>query len=109
MDAKIAAESIWIGMLQVVPLPGNEMFANPKSTGGYTSGVAYARDESEFREKVLRTLHDYGVGFVSLEDVKRLDDLADRAQLEPRLLEAIEHLSAAEDARFGTLFCYEGD
>ena len=109
MDAKIPAESIWIGLLQVVPLPGNEMFTNPKSKGGYTNGAAYARDQSEFRQKVLRTLHDYGLGFVALNDVKRLDDLSDRTALEPRLLEAIGHLSVDEDARFGTLFCYDGE
>lgn len=102
-------EGLWIARLQIAPMRGNCAFEDPESTGGFINAVAYALDEQQFREKVLRSLSEYGVRLVAFENASPINDPLEISQLEPRLIEAIRQLSVDEDARFGTLFCYKGD
>jgi hypothetical protein len=78
--------SVWIGLATVIPIRGNKDLGDAK--GAAVNVLQWAKDESDFREKVTTQLSEYDYFLEELEDVevfdfdnaeKYKDDLKDKA------------------------------
>lgn len=98
---------LWIGQVEVAPLPGNTMFQRP-ALGGYMAAAAHAADEVDFQRKVARELTGYGVLVRGIQGVRRLEDVLKEKSIERTLAEAIEGL-ADNAVALGTLFTFQAD
>lgn len=75
MPENLDARPVWIGLVEVAPINADdprwtENFRN--STGGFTTGVAFALDAAEFRSQMAEVLIDAGAVPTSFEDVETL-------------------------------------
>jgi hypothetical protein len=76
MPENLGERPVWIGLVEVAPIKGDdprwtENFRN--STGGFTTGVAFALDAADFRRQIASSVADAGAAPTSFEDVETLE------------------------------------
>jgi hypothetical protein len=76
MPESLATRPVWIGLVEVAPASADdprwtENFRN--STGGFTTGVAFAHDAAEFRSQMAEVLIEAGGVATGFEDVETIE------------------------------------
>lgn len=76
MPKDLVPRSIWIGLVEAAPInAGDPQWTEhfPHSTGGFTTGVAFAADAADFRSRMAEALAELGAVAASFEDVETLE------------------------------------
>lgn len=73
-------KSIWIGMVQVLSLPGSEILQGV--SGAYVNILTWAANPSEFREKAKELMDYLGVKLVGVEDEEPLSKREERGEVD---------------------------
>ncbi len=100
-------KGVWIGLLEVFPLPGSCTLGN--AAGAYTNALAWAADPSEFEAQVKHGLEDLGLCLGELEDVEPLDGRLSRYTIEDELHDLADEVRATRQTRFGTFHTFPGE
>lgn len=98
---------IWIGLADVMPQEGNDVFGDSK--GAFVNVVALASSKSEFCDLVQNELAKAGFVALTIEDVEPLLDRLSMYTVSEDLLALSRQLDAAGDIRFGTFHSYRED
>ncbi|MEP6753249.1 MAG: hypothetical protein ABI959_10945 [Candidatus Dormiibacterota bacterium] len=109
MTENPSARPVWIGLVEAAPIKADD----PKwtenfrhSSGGVTTGVAFAVDAAEFRDQIAEALAEVGASPTSFEDVETMvARLASQPDANPQH-ELIEELRLTGLAQLGTFHLY---
>ena len=76
MQENPTARPVWIGLVEAAPIDADdprwtENFRN--STGGFTTGIAFALDAADFRSQMAEALTEVGAAPRSFEEVETLE------------------------------------
>jgi hypothetical protein len=73
-------KSIWIGMVQVLSLPGSEILQGV--SGAYVNILTWAANPSEFRERAKELMDYLGLKLVGVEDEEPLSEREARGEID---------------------------
>jgi hypothetical protein len=76
-------KSIWIGMVQVLSLPGSEILHGV--SGAYVNVLTWASNRSEFREKAKELMDYLGLELVGVEDEEPLSERENRGEVDAHI------------------------
>jgi len=80
MEEESIEKSIWIGMAQVLSLPGSEILQGV--SGAYVNILTWATSPSEFREKAKELMDHLGLKLVGVEDEEPLTEREKRGEVD---------------------------
>jgi hypothetical protein len=109
MPVNLDARPVWIGLVEVAPVSADDpRWADNfrRSTGGFTTGVAFALDAGEFQGQMAEALIEVGGVAIGFEDVETLEA---RLAGEPdanQQVELIEELRRTGLPQLGTFHLY---
>lgn len=97
----------WIGLVGLKAMPGNTFFPEEEA-GGFTTTLALARDENDYRRRVEEFFADKGV---EVEEVDDVEPLTERLRTDPAIDdEALELAAALSDSspvvHMSTIYAY---
>lgn len=100
-------KEVWIGLVGVVPRPGNDLLGNAKQ--GFVNILALARTKSEYRSEVGRILDELGLDVSEIEDSEPLSDRLSKWTVDPDILALAEEVNSTGFARLGTFHVYDDE
>lgn len=95
---------VWIGLVGVGSLPGNETLGDAK--GAYVNAVAMAADPQEYEKAVSAALTDLGLFAFEFEDVERFSERAAHRQLDEQLRELADEAKRTKKVCFAEFHTY---
>ena len=94
-------KSIWIGMVQVLSVPGSEILKDV--SGAYVNILTWASTPSEFREKAKELMDYLGLQLVGVEDAEPLRERETKGDLESDIAQvALEVKDNPQSIRYMT-------
>ncbi|HEV8198835.1 MAG TPA: hypothetical protein VGS03_02325 [Candidatus Polarisedimenticolia bacterium] len=99
-----ALKEVWIGLIEVVPLPGVDTLGTV--SGAFVNFLALAADESEYREQVQAATSEAGFQAMTVEDVEPLRLRLSRANVDAELMSLAEGIEARGGFKFGTFHTF---
>ncbi len=97
----------WIGLVNVLPLPGNNQLSVDK--GAYINILAPALNYTDYCASVTEELLRLKYYIVEYEDVEKFIDRANRCLLSDELHKLAENVEQSGDIVLGTLHTYKKD
>ena len=102
---------VWIGLVEVRPVPGNAIFGS--APGAYSNALCLARSEDEYRFMVEVEFGKLGLEVMGFEDIEPLERRRGDRRLGddvPReVLELAGRLSDAAPVLYDTFYVYESE
>ncbi len=95
---------VWIGLVEVRPLPGNSMLEG--DPGAFANALTIAADAEDFCTRAATFFRGEGFEVVSVESVERLEDRARDFALPEEMVELGDAARATSEVQFDTYFTY---
>ena len=95
---------VWIGLVEVRPLPGNELLDG--DPGAFANTLTVAGDAEDFCTRAANFFRGEGFEVLGFENVERLDDRASDGALPDEMLLLGEQASESSEVHFDTYFRY---
>jgi hypothetical protein len=95
---------VWIGLVEVRPLPGNDMLAG--DPGAFANALTIAGDSEDFCTRVANFFRGEGFEVLSFESVERLQDRASDVALPVEMVELGDAARETSEVQFDTYFTY---
>jgi hypothetical protein len=99
------SSQVWIGLVQVTPHPGNDIFGD--APGGFANVLAEASSFAEYNAKVIAALDEEGLTVVEIEDAEPLPERQTRFQVPENILAIADE--AAERVVWDTFYVFESE
>jgi hypothetical protein len=100
----MVAFEVWIGLVEVRPLPGNDMLEG--DPGAFANALTVAADAEDFCTRAANFFRVEGFEVVSFENVERLEERASNLALPGPIVELGEAAQATAEVQFDTYFTY---
>ena len=97
----------WIGLVNVIPLPGNNDLLGAK--GAYVNVLALASNSDDFRAVVNSEFSAHKFYVVSIEDVERLAERVKHSPLDQELCAIADDVMRTGNIGFGAFHAYQED
>ena len=98
---------VWIGMVQVIPMPGNTVLKGAK--GAYLNVIAMASSEVEFSALVADELLRDHMYVMNVEDAEPFEDRAKHHTVVEEIEELVDQARMTGEIGIATLYTYEED
>ena len=95
---------MWIGLVEVRPLPGNDMLAG--DPGAFANALTIAGDSQDFCTRVANFFREESFEVLSFESVERLQDRARNGALPAEMVELGAAARETSEVQFDTYFTY---
>jgi len=95
------ATDVWIGLVDVHPVPGNRIFGD--DPGAYSNVISLAGSEAEYRARVTCAMEELGLEVITIENVEPFD----RAVADPDLIALANTVSDTKPLVYDTFYVYE--
>jgi hypothetical protein len=95
---------VWIGLVEVRPLPGNDTLAG--DPGAFANALTIAGDAEDFCTRVANFFRGEGFEVLSCESVERLEDRARGVALPEEMAELGDAARETSEVQFDTYFTY---
>ncbi|MEP6978737.1 MAG: hypothetical protein ABI948_11855 [Thermoleophilia bacterium] len=102
-----ADSRIWIGLVEVRPAPGSDVFGS--DPGAYANVLALAADEAGYRRAVVDVMPEYGAIVVKIDDVETFDDRLRYGHASEQIVEAADELGPENPVSVDRFYIYEED
>jgi hypothetical protein len=99
-----ATFDVWIGLVEVRPLQGNEMLAG--DPGAFVNALTIAGDAEDFCTRVANFFRGEGFEVLSFESVERLEARARDAALPEEIADLGDAARETSEVQFDTYFTY---
>jgi hypothetical protein len=100
-------DQVWIGLVDVGPLPGNSELGSAR--GALVKTVALAKSAEDFRGLVEAECADCGYFVKSFSEVEQFRELIARHPIAKKLRVLADQARRSKQVRFGTFHTYEDD
>lgn len=104
---KDLSKEVWIGLVGVVPRPGNDLLGKAKQ--GFVNILALAASTSEYGAQVERVLDELGLDVTEIEDSEPLSERLSKWTVDPEISRLAQEVNSTGFARFGTFHVYEDE
>ena len=98
---------IWIGLVNVIPMPGNNELMSAK--GAYVNVIALASSSDDYDAIVKSELSKLDFFVVSTEDVELLTERVKHSTLAQELYSIADDVKRTGDLGLGTFHAYQED
>jgi hypothetical protein len=95
---------VWVGLVEVRPLPGNETLEG--DPGAFANTLSVAGDADDFRTRAANFFRGEGFAIVSFEDVERLADRGSGTPLPAEMARLGEVARETAEVQFDSYFRY---
>jgi hypothetical protein len=95
---------VWVGLVEVRPLPGNATLEG--DPGAFANTLTVADDADDFRTRSANFFRGEGFAIVSFEDVERLADRAGAAPLPDEMARLGEVARETAQVQFDSYYRY---
>ena len=95
---------MWVGLVEVRPLPGNDTLAG--DPGAFANTLSVAADVDDFRTRAANFFRGEGFEVASFEAVERLEDRGLTTTLPDEMLRLGELAGETSEVQFDTYFTY---
>lgn len=104
---KNSEEALWIGLVGVIPNPGNKCFGDAK--GAYVNVITSATNIESYREKVKQALNELGMSLSEVENPELLSKRLSKRKAGKEILQMAETATKLNSVVFGTFHTYNNE
>jgi hypothetical protein len=101
-------ESVWIGLVGVVPIPRTHSVLAANAKGAYVNALAYVTDVAGYKAIVEQELRNLGLTAYEFEDIERFSERTSKWEVDEELRELADEVEVRGGVRFGTFYNYTG-
>ena len=95
---------VWVGLVEVRPLPGNELLEG--DPGAFANTLTVAGDAEDFCTRTANFFRGEGFEVLAFENVERLEERARDHQLPDAIVRLGEEAADTAEVHFDTYFRY---
>lgn len=100
-------EKVWIGLVSLLPVPGDERCELPQGCiGAFSNVMALAADANEFIARVQRAAIERGFIAEYIEDVEILSERMQHCEVASEVLLVAHRAKTMNSVEFDQLYCY---
>jgi hypothetical protein len=100
-------KSLWIGLIGIMPKPGNECFGGAQ--GAYVNVVTFATSAQSFKRKVKLALCDMDMILVEFDPPEQLRDRLLGKNVDKEIFRMAETAKKQDSVVFGTFHMYNSE
>jgi hypothetical protein len=101
-------ESVWIGLVGVVPIPSTHSVLTANAKGAYVNALAYVTDVAGYKTIVEQELRNLGLTPYEFEDIETFSERTSKWEVDAELRQLAEEVEVGGGVRFGTFYNYTG-
>jgi hypothetical protein len=95
---------VWVGLVEVRPLPGNDLLEG--DPGAFANTLTVAGDAEDFCTRAANFFRGEGFEILAFENVERLEERARDGRLPDEIVRLGEEAGATSEVQFDTYFRY---
>jgi hypothetical protein len=100
-------KSLWIGLIEIIPKPGNECFGGAK--GAYVNVITFAVSAISFKRKVKQALNELDLILVEFDLPEQLRDRFRGKKFTKEIFQMAETAMKQDSVVFGTFHTYNSE